>query len=66
MVPRTRTFCAWAETALNANIAAPKTCDVILISFLPHSRCALVEAVRIQLCYEQLPAAPSRSDWQAI
>src|SRR6202521_371669 len=44
MVPRTRTFCAWAETALSANVAAntatTKTRDVILISFLPHSRCA--------------------------
>src|SRR6516165_6066866 len=38
MVPRTRTFCAWAETELSANVAAniatTKTCDVILISFL--------------------------------
>src|SRR5260370_629710 len=44
MVPRTRTFCAWADTELSANVAAniatTKTCDVILISFLPHSRCA--------------------------
>src|SRR4030088_3493643 len=44
IVPRTRTFCAWAETELSANvaanIAATNTCDAVLISFLPHSRCA--------------------------
>src|SRR5258708_10046880 len=57
MVPRTRTFCAWAATELNANVAAnvatTKTCDVILISF-PLIQGAHGRSWRIQLCYEQL------------
>src|SRR5258707_13215598 len=75
MVPRTRTFCAWAATELSANVAAnvatTKTCDVILISFLPHSGCARWKLahpiVLLTVTGHRLDqdAQPSRSDWQA-
>src|SRR5215471_18412309 len=56
MVPRTRTFCAWAETEFNAhvaaNVATTKIFDVIPISLLPHSS-AHDRSLRIQLLNEQ-------------
>src|SRR5215467_12304751 len=65
MVPRTRTFCAWAETELSgnvaANIATTKHCDVILISF-SLIQGAQGRSLRIQLRYEQLLVYRSDQD----
>src|SRR6516225_6211435 len=71
MVPRTRTFCAWAETALSANVAAnaatQKICDGILISFLPQFKVRTAEAYASNCltnsCWSKTPHR--RVDWLA-